>query len=605
MRARKAWTHRDWMWAFILVACVIATYAPVWWAGFIWDDDAYITGNPVVVGPLGLKEIWTTKAADICPLTITSFWVEHIFWRLNPLPFHLVNVFLHGLNAIFLWRVLTQLKIPGAWLGAALWALHPVLVESVAWVAELKNTQATFFYLLSILFFTRYLQKTTSNERGRSSWDYCLTLFFAAMAIASKSSTVILPLVLCLCAWWINGRWEWRTFIRVAPILLMSFAAVILSLWTEETNYIQWPQSWPQRLIVTGDALWFYLGKLLWPYPLITVYPRWEVDDSDLFAYLPLIGAALALLIFTLNRKTWARPWLFVSLYFVIALLPVLDLVDHGFTRFSFVADRFQNLACMGPLALVAAGLVRLLDLIMVGGRWTRWVPGAGILIIIGYLSWQRTWAYENSETLWVDTLNKNPACWVGYSNLATAILGNRLDQAISLYEKALEINPNYADAYRGLGEALVMKGKTDQAINQFQLALEINPRDTGAHSGLGVALATKGETAKAIAQFQAALKIDSYDANIRANLGKAFMDMGKIDDAITQFQNSLQLSPDIPNTHNDLGYALMQKGRFEEAIDQFQRALQLRPGYTHAQENLVKAQAMGRQTSANLINKN
>src|SRR5271156_3691064 len=161
-----SWFNRDWLWALILVLAVILTYSPVGWAGYVWDDDVVITANPVIVGPLGLKEIWTTFAADICPLTLTTFWVEHALWGLVPLPYHLVNVLLHGACAVVLWRVLRSLRVPGAWLGAALWALHPVQVESVAWITEMKNTESGLFFLLSILFFARWLKTRASDDRN-------------------------------------------------------------------------------------------------------------------------------------------------------------------------------------------------------------------------------------------------------------------------------------------------------------------------------------------------------------------------------------------------------------------------------------------------------
>jgi hypothetical protein len=231
-----SWLSRDWLWALILVVAVILTYSPVWWAGYVWDDDQVVTANPVIIGPLGLKEIWTTSAADICPLTLTTFWVEHVLWGLAPLPYHLVNVLLHAASAVVLWRVLRSLQIPGAWLGAALWALHPVQVESVAWITETKNTESDLFFLLSIFFFVRWLRSGILHGQSRWDWNHGLTLLFAAMAMTSKSSTVILPVVLCLCAWWVAGRWQWRNLARVAPIFLMSIAASALSLWTQGLN---------------------------------------------------------------------------------------------------------------------------------------------------------------------------------------------------------------------------------------------------------------------------------------------------------------------------------------------------------------------------------
>ena len=174
---QPSWFNRDWVWGLTCVLAVIVAYSPVWWAGYIWDDDLYVTANPCIVGPLGLKEIWTTSAADICPLTLTTFWVEHALWGLAPLPYHLVNVLLHGACAVLLWRVLRSLRVPGAWLGAALWALHPVQVESVAWITEMKNTQSGLFFLLSILFFVKWL-RARDRRTNRRGWNYALNFAF-------------------------------------------------------------------------------------------------------------------------------------------------------------------------------------------------------------------------------------------------------------------------------------------------------------------------------------------------------------------------------------------------------------------------------------------
>jgi hypothetical protein len=205
-----SWLSRDWLWGLILVLTVVLVYQPVWSAGFIWDDDYHVTANPCIVGPLGLKEIWTTSAWQPFPLVMTVFWVEHALWGLAPLPYHLVNVFQQAMGTVLLWRVLRSLRVPGAWLGAALWALHPVQVESVAWISEMKNTQSCVFYLLTILFFVRWLKARDLDGRTGAGWNYGLTLLFAALAMASKSSTVILPVVLGLCAWWMEGKWPWR-----------------------------------------------------------------------------------------------------------------------------------------------------------------------------------------------------------------------------------------------------------------------------------------------------------------------------------------------------------------------------------------------------------
>jgi tetratricopeptide (TPR) repeat protein len=547
-----SWFRHDWLSGLILILFVILTYTPVWQAGFVWDDDRVLTVNHCTVGPLGLKEIWTTSAADICPLTLTTFWVEHALWGLGPLPYHLVNVLLHGACAVLLWRVLRGLRVQGAWLGAALWALHPVAVESVAWITEMKNTESSLFFLLSILFFVRWLRAKELDRRTGVGWNYALTLLFAALAMASKSSTVILPVVLCLCAWWMERRWYWRNLARVAPIFLMSIAASALSIWTQGLQLAtvtdpQWVRTWPERLATAGDALWFYLGKLLWPHPLITIYPRWRIDATQWVSYLPLLAVIVILSIFWLKRELWSRAWFFAFAYFMAALLPALGLIDNYIFRFSLVFDHFQYLASIGPLALVGTGLARYSDLIIPKKPLLQLTLCAGLLLILGMASWQRTWNYASEETLWTDTLAKNPNSWLGHNNLGLAFLRKeQRDEAFMHFQKSLEINPNYVEARSNLGLTLFQKGQLDEAVAQYQKALEIDPNSLVTHANLGNALFKKRQLREAIAQYQKASELDPNSFAIRYNLGVALFQYGQLDEAIAQFQEALRLKPDF-----------------------------------------------------------
>jgi len=334
----QSWLSRDWLLGLILLLAVILAYQPVWYAGFIWDDDGRITANPCIVGPLGLKEVWTTSAADLCPLVYTTFWVEHALWGLAPLPYHLVNVLLHGFCAVLLWRVLRSLQAPGAWLGAALWALHPVQVETAAWVTEMKNTQSGLFYLLTILFFVKGLRARAIDNRSGDAWNYGLTLLCAALAMASKSSTVVLPIVLGLCAWWVEGRWQWRNLARLAPFAALAVFPSLLTLWTQTLleqgpGDVQYARSLPERLAGAGDAAWFYLGKLLWPHPLIFIYPRWKIDAGSWSSYLPLLAVIIFLFVLWLKRETWARAG-----FFYLRLFPWRVASGLGIDRRIFLA---------------------------------------------------------------------------------------------------------------------------------------------------------------------------------------------------------------------------------------------------------------------------
>jgi protein O-mannosyl-transferase len=561
-----SWFTGDWFFGLILFFAVILIYQPVWFAGYIWDDTWHVTANPCVVGPLGLKDIWGTAEYRPFGLVIAAFWVEHALWGLIPMPYHLVNVLEQATCALVLWRVLRVLQVPGAWLGAALWALHPLQVESVAWISEMKNTQSGLFYLLAIFFFVRWLKM--GETRQMMDRDYLFALLCAALAMASKSSTLILPGVLALCAWWVRGKWNWRDLKPLVPIFLMSVVAALITIWPvalDERAIVdtQWARSWPQRVATSGDVIWFYLGKLIWPHPLIFIYPRWQVDAENGASYLPLLAVIAVVSILWLKRNSGLRPWFFAMAYFLVALAPFLGLIDQTFWRYSFVEDHLQYLASMGPLALVGAGIVRLADSIASMKSWLQPSLCGGLLLILGTLSWQRTWAFENEEALWADTLAKNPNCWMAYNDLGHDLFQEgQTEEAITQYQKALEIYPNYGDAHSNLGSALLRKGRVDEAMAEYKAALKINPNYVEAGN----------------------------------NLGNFYLSKGQLDQAMTQFQSVLQKHPNSAEAHNNLAVALVRKGQLRDGIAQLQEALRLNPNYTDAQNNLAKVQEMIRE---------
>lgn len=559
-----SWQRDDWFWALLLILAIFAVYSPVWSAGFIWDDDDHVTRNPTIIGPLGLKEIWTTSAARYYPLVLTTFWFEHALWGLNPLGYHLVNVATHALSAVVLWRVLRRLAAPGAWLGAAIWALHPVSVETVAWISELKNTQSALFYLLSILFFIKTLAPPGKGPANPGHWPYALSLLFAAMAMTSKSSTVVLPIVLCLCAWWVEGRFKWCTVSKTLPVFLMSLGAAALAMGSVElygdVHNQLWSLSWPQRLITAGHVFWFYLGKLAWPSPLIFVYPRWHIDASQPLAYLPLLAAVALLATLWQARASWGRPWFFTLAYFVAALLPVLGLVNHYFLRYSFVADHLQYLASMGPLALAGAGLSRAASLISPEKKGLQAIAAAALLLVLGSLSWSQAWVYANQKMLWTQTLDENPDAWLAHNNLGLLLLQEgHTDEAIDHFQKTLQINPHFDRAHYNLGNALMQQGKVDQALAEYQQSIAAEPDFPSAHFDAGLCLSLKGRTDEAITEFQKTLALDPNHGKAHYNLGMALLQKGQVDDAILQFQECLRLQPNEPHALQALAQAQAQ----------------------------------------------
>jgi len=641
---RSIW-QRNWLSALLLIALVFTAYARVFNAGFVWDDETHLTQNPCIVGPLGLKEIWTSTRAVYYPLVLTTFWALHKFAGLNPAPYHILNVLMHAGSAVLLWRVLRQLQIRGAWLGAALWALHPVMVQSVAWVTELKNTQSCLFYLLSIFFFLKWQEQPRMTRITRMAdirkqggmlskapqrrlrncrwlvssarqWRFALSLVFFILATVSKPSTVMLPVVLALCVWWRRGRIQWWDVAALAPFTLISALASVWTIWEQKFHAgaigAEWAQTWPERLIIGGRAIWFYLVKLIWPQPLIFIYPRWEINSSQLIAYLPLLAALAGLLALWLTRMKWGRPVFFAAAYYVISLFPVLGFFSVYFFRYSFVSDHFQYLASMGPLALAGAaitegcsrlGLSRRAPILVPARRQsavattTRWksflltaISGT-LLFVLGVLTWRQSADYHDLVTLYAATLAKNPGCWMAHYNLGIVLRDQgETDQAITHYRQAVALRPSYAEAHYNLGRLLAQKGQLNDAIAHYEKALEINPADAEAHNNLGVTLFGSGRVDDAIAHYQKAVTIQPDYADASCNLANALLSKDDLDGAIARYSACLALSPNQAEAQYNLASALLRKGRTDEAIAHYQKVLELSPESADARANLASA---------------
>ena len=598
--------ERDWLKALLLVVAVHFAYEPAWHGGFIWDDNTHITTNPCIVGPLGFKAIWTSSAATYYPLVLTSFWVQHAIWGLNPLPYHLVNIAMHAACVVLLWLVLRCLKVPGAWLGAALWGLHPVQTESVAWITELKNTQSCLFYLLAIRFFLKWRAAGTFAGRKGTDWDYALALLCAVLAILSKASTVMLPVVLGLIWWWSDGCWRWQNLFRLAPFFIISAAASGWTIWEQQFHSgavgLDWSQSRPERLVIAGKVVWFYLGKLLWPHPLIFIYPRWGIDASRPTAYLPVLALGVTFLLLWLNRRSRIAPVFFAFVYFVVSLFPVLGFFKVYFFRYSFVGDHFQYLASLGPLALAAAGITTVLDRFKKGKPFLEPVFCGTLLLVLGLLTWQQCGIYADVETLWRTTLARNPNSILANNNLGVILVRKgQLDEAIALFQKALQDHPDdpetrnnlavaLAKAHGDYANTLVQMGRDDEAMVEFRAALEIFPYFADARHSLAIILLNKGQVDEAIAQFQTIREQYPDDPMASFDLGNAYFQKGQMDEAAAFYQKALKIKPDYAAALNNLGMAFLKKGMVDEAAVQFREALVLQPDFALARANLAKA---------------
>ena len=619
------------VWLGLLLTMVtIVAFHPAWHGGFIWDDELNVVHNRLLVEPDGLKRIWfSLEAPQYYPLTYTTFYLERRLWGLHPAGYHFVNLCLHSACALLLWRLLRRLRVPGAGLAAAVFALHPVNVESVAWITERKNILSLFFFLLSLLLYLRSDEPSkvqslksrggsqppassdTHDATGNtqhatrfpfhaplpppSSLCYGLSLLAFALALLSKTAVAPLPVVLLLVAWWRQGRVAGRDVWRTVPFFTAALLLIPLTMAFEfegGAEIVRSDNFW-SRLTGAGWAFWFYLYKAVLPLNLIFIYPRWRIAPAHLLSYVPALLVVLGFGVCWRYRQGWGKAGLFGLGYFVVMLLPVLGFIDIYFMRFSLVADHWQYFAIIGPIALVAAALTAAGERLGRGKAGLGVAVGGALLLVLGVLTWKQAAIYADEETVWRDTLAKNPACWLAHGDLGIALgMKGQTDEAISQYQQALRLKPDYAEAYNNLGIAFYQQGRADEAILQFQEAIRLTPDYADAHDNLGNALAQKGQIDEAITQYQQALRLKPDDADAHNNLGNALGQKGQLDDAIRQFQQALRLKPDYADAHDNLGNALGQKGQTDDAIRQFQQALRLRPNDAGACYNLALALA-------------
>ena len=541
----------------LLMALTVVVYVPSMYGGFIWDDDAHLTENPCVVGPQGLKEIWTTAAARICPLTLSCFWLQHAIWGLNPFPYHLVNIVMHACSAILLWRILLRLDVPGAWFAALLWAVHPVQVESVAWITELKNTQSCLFYMLTILFFLKWMNAVAKGSPKRE-WMYTISIVFAVLAMFSKSSTVILPVVLGLCAYWVNGGWRWSYTWRLVPFFALAALTSALSMWTQQLEGAgdpQWTRTIAERLITAGNVVWFYLGTLLWPQPLTFIYPKWEVKAAIASSYIGFVAACSLLLFLCWKRHGRLRPLFFAYSYFVVALLPVMGLVNHFFLRYSFVGDHFQYIASAGFIAMVTGVVARMSQLGGQSGRRAGICIGCSVSVLLGVLTWryEGVFADHDQARLWRDTLSKNNTAWLAHNNLGVLLVaqGNHAEGK-KHYEECLRFNPNFAQAHNNLAVTLSAQENHAEAIVHSAEALRLEPNYAEAHYNFGNALLHQQQLAEAIGHYMEALRLNPNYSEAHNNLGNAFAMLGNYTESIVHFKEAFRLNPNNVNAQNN-----------------------------------------------------
>jgi tetratricopeptide (TPR) repeat protein len=576
-----AWSTRT-NCALIFLAALLA-YWPALGGGTIWDDDGHIT-RADLTSLTGLMRIWFEPGAtqQYYPLLHSAFWLEHHLWGDAALGYHLLNVLLHATAACLFATLLRRLAVPGAWFAAAIFALHPVCVESVAWISEQKNTLSTVLYLCAALAYLRF-------DATRRPVHYAAATAIFLAALFTKTVTATLPAALLVLFWWQRGpstppgsagRLDPRRDLApLAPWFVLGAASGLFTAHFERVligaQGSDFALSWLERGLLAGRVVWFYLGKLLWPADLIFIYPRWTIDSGAAWQWLfPL--ATLTLLGVAAWWARRSRGPLAALLIFGGSLFPALGFVNVFPFIFSFVADHFQYLACLGVIALVPVTLHRALAR---APRGVAVATPAVLVIVLGALTFRQAGMYRNVITLYETTLARNPACWMAHNNLGNVLaLAGRADEAVAHFEAALKLRPDYPEAESNLGDQLNQLNRSAEAIPHLERALRRQPDYAGAHNNLGIAFMATQRAAAGMAEFATALRLRPAYPEAHFNLGLALAKSGRTDEAIAHFTEAVRLRPDYANAELNWGVALMLANRFAEAVPHFERAVASAP---------------------------
>ena len=548
---------RTWPWLPPLVLCllVLVSYLPAMlWGDFVWDD-LMMTATPAVSEASGLRQIWFSPAeikaeGHYWPLVYSLFWLQHKLWGFNPAGFHVVNVLLHLANTLLLWHLLRRLGVPGAWVVATVFAVHPVHVESVAWVIELKDVLSGLLYLSAALAWVRF---TEVPRPGR----YLASLALYAAGLLAKSVVVTLPAVLLIRQWWQNGRVTVTDVLRVAPFFVVGAAITAADLAFNRSRGVGgYGYSLLERALIAARALWFYVGKIFWPVDVGLIYPHWEVSVGDPLAWAGLAAAGGLVAALWLLRHRIGRGPLAGVLFFGVTLSPTLGFVDFHFMLFSFVADRFQYLAGIGVLAVVIGAATRGLA----GGRSVvgqrpaalNVVLVAALLGVLGTLTWQHAANYRDGITFFRYLIAHNPQAREAHLNLGSALLKwNRLEEALAAYRIAGQQRPEDCKPPYGAGLALYHLGRLQEAEEEYLRALQICPRYVAALADLGELRLAQQRYAAALAALQAASGLDPGNVDVWINQGLALHHLGRTDEALQSLDRALAMAPNLQRAND------------------------------------------------------
>lgn len=613
-------TRRTILASLALIVMTFVAYLPALHAGYIWDDDDYVINNTTLRDAHGLRRIWFEIGAtpQYYPLVHTTFWAQYQLTGLQPAPYHFVNIALHAAAAVMFFRLLSALRIPGgdsaAWLAAAIFAVHPVHVESVAWVTERKNTLMIVFYLGSFLAYMRHraicedtdtMHDSAPEKQNSTRHAFCWLLasfLLFVCAMLSKTVAASLPVAILLAVWFRYGRLKRRDFFSLLPYFAVGVPLGLLTASVEKSVVKavgpEWDLSFLQRCLIAGRAIVFYAWKLIAPINLSFIYERWTIDAGAIWQYIFPLGVAVVVVGLWLKRREWGLGPLFAVLFFIATLGPALGFFNIYPMRYSFVADHFQYHASLGLIALASSVAVTLVQrrgaVAFARGR----VVAVLILFVLTILTARQCFAYDNVETIWRDTIGKNRTAWIAFNNLGKELASQgKHNEAILNYREAVNLKPDHAGAWSNLAASLNATRDAAGAIESYRRALAIEPESAVILQNLGGLLGDHGKPDEAIKLLSKAAGIAPKEATIRFNLGLVEVRRGNIDAGIQAFNEALQLKPDYAEAMNQIGVAYARRDDLPRAIAAFEAATKMNPKDTLYRDNLDTAQAKFRES--------
>ncbi|MFM8634178.1 MAG: tetratricopeptide repeat protein [Planctomycetia bacterium] len=545
--------------AALIVLAGLWIYSPTYHGDWLWDDDVVLTNNPTVLsGSLaGLVKLWVNPdGLDYFPLSYSAFWLQAMVFGPQSTGYHVTSILLHIASGLLLWALLGKMKIPGAWVTAFAFTIHPVCVESVAWVAETKNTLSLALFLASCIFWVGQDDEVPGPKRERL---YLCSLAFFLLAMFAKTSVVAMPVLTLLYAWWKRGTVTMQDAVRAAPMFLISIVLGIITMqyqWGRAIGVEGVPVGGiDSRIATAGMAILFYLVTIVWPVHLLPIYPRWDVDPPKAWQFLPLILIGGAAWWLWKNRATpWGRNAILAFGFFLLMIAPVLGLVDISYMRITWVADHFLYLPMIGPLALFVAAAAVWLGKRNERERTVFAAMAAGLMVFLAANSYFYAINWMDEDHLWEHTLASNHEAWQAHNRLGVRKLNrNDLDGAYYHFRNSSRIRPDLGETKNNLGVVLSKKGRIDDAIKAYEEAAQASPQILGIHF----------------------------------NLADAYLQVGKLTEARDYFEKLLEAQPSNAVFLHKHAIALFKLGEKEKAIAELRRVLELDPNYADARRNL------------------